>query len=80
MDEGDFVLFDEQDRDIWGDTPMSHLDEVMETEVGSKPGYASEWMTPTRNTGDREPFALVRYRLICVSAIDPEKVADRQIQ
>ncbi|UIK01551.1 hypothetical protein LZK82_30940 (plasmid) [Rhizobium leguminosarum] len=64
MDESDFYLFDERDRELWGDTLLSFDAQIMRSNAGSSvTGYASEWQDG-------------HHRLICVGTVDPKKSHD----
>ncbi|NNH46137.1 hypothetical protein HLI03_31570 [Rhizobium laguerreae] len=64
MDDSDFYLFDELDRELWGDTLLSFDAQVLRSKDGSSvTGYASEWQDG-------------HHRLICVGSVDPKKSRD----
>ncbi|MBY5371454.1 hypothetical protein [Rhizobium leguminosarum] len=64
MDDSDFYLFDELDRELWGDTLLSFDAQIMRSKAGSSvTGYASEWQDN-------------HHRLICVGTVDPKKSRD----
>ncbi|MBY5667416.1 hypothetical protein HFO33_34120 [Rhizobium leguminosarum] len=61
MDDSDFYIFDELDRELWGDTLLSFDPQIMHSKAGSSvKGYASEWEDG-------------HHRLICVESVDPQK-------
>ncbi|RXT20584.1 hypothetical protein B5P46_24570 [Rhizobium leguminosarum] len=62
MDDSEFFLFDELDRDRWGDTLLSFDAQIMHSKDGSPvTGYASEWQGG-------------HHRLICVGTVDAKKI------
>ncbi|TAV45358.1 hypothetical protein ELI30_27280 (plasmid) [Rhizobium leguminosarum] len=62
MDDSDFFLFDELDRERWGDTLLTFDAQTLLSKDGSPVrGYASEWQ------GDH-------HRLICVGTVDAKKI------
>ena len=62
MDGRDFFIFDEQDREIWGDTLMSFDAHIKLSDNGHfTSGYASQWFDEL-------------YRLICVASVDADQI------